>query len=72
MGSSDVRASLPVAALLFCVAGCQGAGTSNRDDVKQASAVAEQRVPGDIGDGIYEVIPRGPFHLDEGLKTKAS
>ncbi len=71
MGSIDVRASLRVAALLFCVAGCQGPGTCNRDDVKQASAVAEQPVPGSVGNDIYEVIPRGPFHLDEALKTKA-
>jgi hypothetical protein len=72
MGPIDPRASLRVAALLLCVAACQGGGTCNRDGAEQPSAAAEQQVSGDTSDGIYEVVPRGPFHLDEALKIQAT
>jgi len=39
------------AALLLCVAACKGGACEKRDS----------------GQGIYEAIPRGPFHLDEAL-----
>lgn len=71
MGSFDLHASLRLTALLLWVAACQGGATCNRDGAEQASAAAEQEVSGEMGDGIYEVIPRGPFHLDEGLKVDA-
>ncbi|NNE17572.1 MAG: sulfatase-like hydrolase/transferase [Myxococcales bacterium] len=71
MASFDRRAALRLIAPLLWVAACQGGASCNRDGADQASTAAEQEVSGDMGDGIYEVIPRGPFHLDEDLKVDA-
>ena len=68
MGSFGLDGSWRLASVLICIAACQASGTCDRKGSEQASAVEEQPVPGDIDDGIYEVIPRGPFHLDEALK----
>ncbi|MGB3049424.1 MAG: sulfatase-like hydrolase/transferase [Polyangiales bacterium] len=70
MGSFGLDGSWRLASVLICIAACQASGTCDRKGSEQASAVEEQPVPGDIDDGIYEVIPRGPFHLDEALKTR--
>jgi hypothetical protein len=71
MGSLDRHASLRLAAVLLWSAACQGEATCNRNGAEQASAAAEQEVSGDMGDRIYEVIPRGPFHVDQALKVDA-
>lgn len=71
MGSVDRHAALRLTATLLFVAACGGGGTCTRDGGEQGSVVAEQGISGGIGDGIYEVIPRGPFHLDQALKIQA-
>ena len=44
-----------IGALLLCVTACEGGACEKRD----------------FGEGIYEAIPRGPFHLDEALTNEA-
>jgi len=71
MGSIDRRVGpLRVCALLLCVGACNGVGTCNGDGSERAVAEKASTSGRDFGDGIYEVIPRGPFHLDEALKTE--
>ncbi len=68
MGSFDLHASSRLTAVLLWVAACQGGASCNRDGAEQASDARDQEMSSNMGDGIYEVIPRGPFHLDEALK----
>jgi len=58
MGSLHLRGGLCAALLLLNVTGCE-----------KAKEPPPQR---DFGEGIYEAIPRGPFHVDEALATVAS
>jgi hypothetical protein len=59
-----------MSALLLCAAACDGASTCSGSGPTGTSAGAEELVAHDFGDGIYEVIPRGPFHQDERLKKE--
>ena len=44
----------------------------NPDSELEALAAIEGQLPStDVADEIYEVIPRGPFHLDDALKNQA-
>lgn len=72
MESFGLHGSSRLSAVLLCVAACQGTGTCNGDEPEQASTIDAPRPRRDVGDGIYEVIPRGPFVLDEALGSKAS
>jgi hypothetical protein len=56
MGSLKLCGGLSAALLLLCATAC--------DEAK------EPPLKRDFGNGIYEAIPRGPFHVDEALETK--
>ncbi|NNK07523.1 MAG: sulfatase-like hydrolase/transferase [Myxococcales bacterium] len=71
MGSVDRHVALRLTAALLSVAACRGGGTCNRDGTEQASAIEGQRPPPDV-DEIYEVIPRGPFQLDDALNIQSA
>lgn len=70
MGSLDRHVALRLTAALLSIAACEGGGNCNRDGIEQASAIEGHRPPAEV-DEIYEVIPRGPFHLDDALKHHA-
>ncbi|MBW2688213.1 MAG: sulfatase-like hydrolase/transferase, partial [Deltaproteobacteria bacterium] len=56
MGSLHLRGGLCAAMLLLSVTACEKA--------------KEPPPKRDFGDGIYEAVPRGPFHVDESLATE--
>lgn len=65
MGSINLRRLLRVAPLLLGLAACQGAGSCKPGGGEPATPVT------DSFDDIYEVVPRGPFHVDDALKSEA-
>ena len=70
MGSFDLCASLRLIAVLVCLAACRGGSSCSGDAGDRTSAGRETLVSGQVADGIYEVLPRGPFHLDDALKNE--
>ncbi len=71
MGSIDWAAALRVSVLLLCAAACNQVGTCGREGAERVSgSQVTSPASRDFGDGIYEVIPRGPFHVDERLRRE--
>ena len=70
MGSFDWAGGVRWGILALCAAACNQASTCERGEAELGRA-AESANPSsrNYGDGIYEVIPRGPFHVDDRLRT---